>query len=257
MNLPRITFCFVAVFTVLALTCGRLPAALVDWDTLAWAPGSLSNSYNVDPANPGNDVTVSLTGNVNTLTTDATSGADSPVINMSLTGGTSPAENSLLLAADLKTTTKITFTVTFASIKGVAGVSFSLFDIDLETNKDQVKNIYGIALDGSHVAATISLGPAVNRTGTGLAQVLSGNAASPNTGPGSSNGNALISFDVPVTGFSFTWTNTAGAPRYQEIGVGDITFTPIPEMNPAVLIWLVSGLAVAASGPSLRRRRRS
>ncbi|MEY2539073.1 MAG: hypothetical protein QOG67_2813 [Verrucomicrobiota bacterium] len=68
---------------------------------------------------------------------------------------------------------------------------------------------------------------------------------------------ALITFDVPVTGFSFTWSNTSGAPRYQKIAVRDITFTPLPEMNPAALIWAVSGLAAAFFWRSPNRLGRS
>jgi hypothetical protein len=45
-------FCAIFAFT------GSASAALVDWSALNWPAGSLSNSYDVDPASAGNDVTV-------------------------------------------------------------------------------------------------------------------------------------------------------------------------------------------------------
>jgi hypothetical protein len=115
-------------------------------------------------------------------------------------------------------------------------VTFTIFDLDADNNKEIVKNIYGIALDGSHVAATITLGPVINRTGTGLNQVLTGTAAAPDTGAGSANGNAVISFgNAAITGFAFTWSNNAGSPAYQAIAISDVTFIPIPEFNPGAV----------------------
>lgn len=237
--------CFLAAAALLG-GATPTPAALIDWDTLTWAPGSLSNSYDLDPS-PGNDVTITMTGNTGTLTNDANTGVMTPAITMSLTGGLSPVQNSLQLAADLKTNSKITITVDFSPqfVKGVAYVSFSLFDIDLDSNNDKIKTIYGIALDGSHVAAKITnVGSAVSLTGSGLSQVLTGLADAPNSGPGSSNGNATISFGAtPIVGFTFIYANTAGGPKYQEIAISDIFFLPIPEINPAALVVVLCGLA--------------
>jgi hypothetical protein len=249
---------------VFAFICGWLAlinqnatAALVNWDVLTWAPGSLSNSYDVDPGNPGNDVTFTVGGDVNTLTNDATSGVSTPAITMSLAGGLSPVQKSLELAANLKTNSQITFTVNFSPqyLKGVANVSFSIFDIDLETNKDRIGNIYGIALDGSHVAPTITVGPAVTKLGVGLNQVLVGTSGSPDTGPASANGNALISFgSTPIKGFAFTWSNSNGAPKYQQIAIGDISFDVVPEVNPGAAAAL---LCIAAAVIQSRRKLKS
>jgi hypothetical protein len=81
-KLPLILFCAVPLLA-------RQPAAatLVDWDTLGWTPGSLSNSYDIDPNKTGNDLTFTLSDNVNTFTNDATSGVQTPAITMSLAGG--------------------------------------------------------------------------------------------------------------------------------------------------------------------------
>jgi len=41
---------------------GLSPAAatLLDWNTVTWTPGSLTNSYDVDPGSPGNGATTNL-----------------------------------------------------------------------------------------------------------------------------------------------------------------------------------------------------
>lgn len=237
------------LFVALSMTFAPAKAAMVDWDTLTWAPGTNSNSFEVDAGNPGSDVSFSVTGSSNALTNDKTSGVDTPAITMSVTGGLSPVENALELAANLKTTTKITLTANFSAgyTKGVAYVSFTIFDIDAEGNKDIIKNIYGIGVDGSKVAANITLGPAVNRTGNGLGQTLTGTVNVPDSGPNSGNGNAVISFGAtPITGFAFTWTNNNGAPIYQNIAISDVSFTPVPEANAGWVGLLICGAAILA-----------
>jgi hypothetical protein len=248
---------------VFAFACGwtallhqSAPAALVNWDVLIWTPGTSTNSYDVDPSNPGTDITFTVTGTKTDFTNDAASGVLTPAITSSLQGGQSPVQKSLELAADLRTNSKITMTVNFSPLYtlGVSNVSFSIFDIDLETNKDRISNIYGIALDGSHVAATITFGAAITRSGSSLGQALTGTDPSPNTGPGSSAGTATISFGAtPIKGFSFTWTNSNGAPFYQEIAIGDITFNAVvPEPNAATVATLVCLLAATMGRRSPR-----
>jgi hypothetical protein len=230
-------------------------AVLVDWDALSWTPGSTANSFDVDLGTAGNDVSITIGGNGNTLTNDIHTGALTPQIDASIAGGMSPVQNSLDIAANLHTISRVTISVDFSSLylQGVSDVSFTIFDIDLGTNKDQIKNIYGIALDGSQVAATITnIGPAVGLTGTGLTQLLSGNVTVPDSGAGSADGNATISFgSTPITGFAFTFGNNAGAPRYQQIAIGDIYFTPVPEINPALCVAIT-----CVSAAVLERRRR-
>lgn len=147
----------------------------MNWDVLTWTPGTLSNSYDVDPNKPGTDITFTVTGTKADFTNDIASGVMTPAIT-SLQGGLTPIQKSLELAADLRTNSKITMTVNFSPLYtlGVKNVSFSLFDIDLETNKDRISSIYGIALDGSKVAPTITFGSAISLTETGLGQALTG-----------------------------------------------------------------------------------
>jgi hypothetical protein len=226
-----------AVFATFRATPAR--ALVLDWDSAAWAPGDLVNSYDLN-GDAVNDVTVKITSQqANIWANDPTSGSQAPVVNQTLTGGLAPAENSLMLAANLHTKSACTIQISFTggngalNTPGASNVSFTLFDIDITTNADVISNIYGLAPDGTQVAATITnVGSAVTLSGVGLSQELAGNAAAANN---SSNGNVTISFgSTLITDVFFDFGNTAGAPRYQDIGISDITFTPVPEINPAM-----------------------
>lgn len=248
------------VVRALLLTCLLLGGAIssratvvLDWDTVTWTSGSLSNSYDVN-GDGVMDITVSATSQpANIWTNDPTTGALTPTINQSITGGLSPVQNSLMLAANLKTHSDVTVQLSFAGNQLGRDVSFTIFDIDITTNSDIISGIYGVALDGSHVAATITnIGSTVTPTGSGLTSVLTGNAAAANN---SSNGNVTISFgSVELTDVFLTWSNDAGAPRYQDIAFGDITFTPVPEINPALT---AVGSCFIAFGLTIFARRRA
>jgi hypothetical protein len=140
----------------------------------------------------------------------------------------------------------LTVQLTFGGQYGLAtNVSFTIFDIDVTTNSDIISNIYGVAADGTHIAATITnLGSAVTPSGSLLTQKLTGNAGSAGN---SGDGNATISFGgVAITDVFFTFGNNAGAPRYQDIALGDISFTPVPEINPAAASAISCLLALGA-----------
>ena len=234
---------------------GTAHALVLSWDSVAWTPGSLSNSYDLN-GDSINDITLTMTAQNNTFTNDPTTGDMTPAINQTITGGQSPVKNTLMLAGNLFTHSDMTIQMSFTGAQpGANNVSFSIFDIDVSTNSDIISGIYGVALDGTHVAATITnVGSTVDLTGTGLNQVLTGNAASANN---SSNGNATISFGATIiTDVFFTFSNTAGAPRYQDIAIGDLTFTPVPEINPALAASLSCFVAVGLTVFLKRRAAR-
>jgi hypothetical protein len=253
--------CYVIGALALATFIAAPARALVlDWDSVAWAPGTLVNSYDLN-GDAVNDVTVQITSQqANIWQVDPTSGTQAPTVNQTLTGGLAPAQNSLMLAANLHTKSDATVQISFTggngalNTPGATNVSFTLFDIDVTTNSDIISNIYGVAPDGTHVAATITnVGPGVTLTGTGLTQQLAGNVASADN---SGNGNATISFgSTLIYDVFFTFSNTAGAPRYQDIAIGDVTFTPVPEINPAAAS-VVSCLAAAGLTVLMHRRRK-
>lgn len=249
----------VSLALLLATWATPAQALVLDWDGVSWTPGSLSNSYNLN-GDAFNDITVAITSqNQGIFTNDPTTGTMTPAINQTMTGGLVPPQNSLMIAANLHTHSDLTVHVSFTggtagNLPGANNVSFTIFDIDVTTNSDIISNIYGVAPDGSLVAATITnVGSAVTLGGgPGLGQTLTGNAAAANN---SSNGNATISFgSTLITDLYFTFGNTAGAPRYQDIAIGDISFTPVPEINPAIS---ASMSCLAATGLTLFMRRRA
>lgn len=251
---------FATFLALLGGWTGPAQALVLDWDAVVWNDGSLNNSYDVN-GDAINDITVQITSQqANIWATDPTTGSQTPAVNQTLTGGLSPVENSLMLAGNLKTHSNVTLHLTFTGAQpGAGNVSFTIFDIDVTTNSDIIESIFAIALDGTFVAATITnVGSAVTHTGTGFGQELRGNVASPNSGPGSSNGNATISFgSTIIRDVFFTFSNTSGAPRYQDIGISDINFTPVPEMNPAMVAGASCIGAIVLTIVLQRRARRA
>jgi hypothetical protein len=232
MRISRFITCVVSFALLLAGWTATAKAVVLDWDTVTWNPGSLNNSYDLN-GDSINDVTVALTSqNPGVWDNDPNTGTATPAVNQSITGGVSG--KSLILAADLHTNSRVTLQLSFTGMNyGATNVSFTIFDIDVTTNSDIISSIYGVALDGSKVAATITnIGSNITPSGTMLNQVLTGNATSPNN---SSNGNATIGFGATIiTDVFFTFGNNAGAPFYQDIAIGDVSFTPVPEINPAI-----------------------
>lgn len=239
-------------------------AVVLDWDTANWTPGSLSNSYNVDPAHLGNDITVSIVAGGGTiLMSDPVTGAASPSRSNSFAGGLSPAPQSLTISADLSSASAyVTITIDFAAFypAGVQNLSFTLFDIDLNGSsfrgQDEISSIVGLN-GATTVQPTITgVGGSVTHTNIGSAQHLIGNADAVDSGPTSNAGNATISFNAPVTSVSFRWDrgpDATGSAPTASLALHDINFTPVPEINPA----LAGALScVAATGLMFFHRAR-
>jgi hypothetical protein len=253
--------------TVLAAIAAFFPvwemrAVVLDWDAVTWTAGNLSSSYDIDASKPGNDITVTVSGDTGQLVPDNNAPFDmSPCLSQSMTGGLSPAQNALLIYFNLTNTAQaVTLAVNFSAqyTQGVNNVSFTIFDVDFGSSsyQDQLRNIYAVALDGvTHIAATITTSAANSITGTGLSQVVNGDANVANSGAGSNQGNVTISFGSnAIRGFAFTYgsgSNAPADPAAQKIALYDISFTPIPELNPS---WTAIISCMAAAGLILRHR---
>ena len=85
--------------------------------------------------------------------------------------------------------------------------------------------------------------------------MLTGTANVPNTSTGSGTGNATISFNATgIRSITFTFDaggNAAINPTFQEISLHDVTFTPVPEVNPMA----AAGLACMFGLLAMHRRR--
>ncbi|PZR73916.1 MAG: hypothetical protein DLM73_09465 [Chthoniobacterales bacterium] len=221
-------------------------AITLDWDTVTWTPGSLSNSYDVDPTKPGNDISVNITGDTGQFAPKG--GSTIPAIMNIIEGGLTPVQNALVLHLDLANQSQfVTVTVNFSAsyTLGVNNVSFTIFDVDFASSafQDQLSSITALSIDGTTlVAPTITTSSGNSLSGSGLNQIVTGLNNNPDTGAGSDSGNVTISFGATaIKSFTFTYGSGATAPAdpsTQGIALHDITFTPVPELNPA---W--SGLA--------------
>lgn len=252
----------------LALVCTNAPCAFsitLDWDAVSYTAGSTAaHSYDVDPANAGNDITIQLTANGGAPFQQelVAPKPTTPAINPSFQGGLATTENTLCIALNLTNNTQtVTVNVSLSSLytAGVTNVSFSLFDIDFSnasgnTYQDQLSLIRGVALDGSLIAPIITAGPNNALTGAGINQIVTGTSSAVDLGAGSGDGNVTISFGTAaIKAFTFTYGSGSlfADPTYQHIGIHDISFTPVPELNP---VWGAFISCVAAAGLVLRHR---
>ena len=234
------------LLAALTMTIAQAPAVVLDWDAVTWS-NRFSNSFDIDPDSAGDDVTISITGNTAQLGTEPT-GEVTPGLTTLLAGGLSPIEKTLTLYLDLTSQTQaVTITVNFSTLyaMGVQDVSFTIFDVDFAnqggngaTFQDQLRAISATAMDGTLVAPAITTTSGNTLTGTGLNQVVTGTATVADTGAGSNAANVTISFGATaIQSFTFGYgggTNTKNDPTAQHVGIHDITFTPVPEINPAV-----------------------
>ncbi|MCC7519402.1 MAG: hypothetical protein IT578_09485 [Verrucomicrobiae bacterium] len=234
---------------------------VMDWSSVSWTPGSLTNSYDIDSNNPGNDITIAFSGNTWALTNYW--GENSPFITTTNQGGYQN-DSALMFAMDYTAKYQgITVTVTFNYSNGVYLDSFQLFDIDRGASvgggryywTDWIRNIWGTTTNGTIVAATLTnLGTYVQRIGTGTNASLIGTGTANNT---SDQGNATIVFNqVGIQSFQYTYTtysNSQSNPSEQHVQLYDFNYRPVPEIGVA---WAPLGvLAVGLAVHQWRRRR--
>jgi hypothetical protein len=257
----------VRIATVVLATvclCPTAQAVTLDWSTRTWTAGSLNNAYDIDPSRAGTDIAITVGGSTNRLTSGLVApNPMTPAVTRAFDGGLSPGRNSLELAIDLTNQSQsltVTYTFSAAYASGVTNVSFSLFDIDSQATgssnfEDQVRTIYATLTNGTQIAATITnIGSSVTPAGIGLAQTLTGNSNAIDLDAGSEAGNATISFlsdNIRSISFVYGGGSTFADPTYQHIGIGDITYSPVPEINPA---WTAVASCLAAAGLIFRHR---
>jgi len=235
------------LFLCLCLLAPAVQAVTLDWDAVTWTAGSLSNSYDIDPAKAGNDITVTVSGNTSQLQPElASPNPMTPAVAPAFQGGLVSTEKTLCLAVNFANQSQsVTVTVDFSAnyTLGVQNVSFTLFDIDFSAAsgnnyQDLLSSITALSIDGTTlVAPTITNSANNTLSGSGLTQMVNGTVSTADTGPGSGNGNVTINFGATaIKSFTFTYGSGSGTvadPTYQHVGMHDITFTPVPELNPA------------------------
>lgn len=117
---------------------------------------------------------------------------------------------------------------------------------------DRITNIQAIALGGGNIGpdSVTSAVPAfntINGNGLGLAVVRNGNASD-----STNEGSIDIVFSGPLTQYSFQLDNNDPASGSQATGLGSLTYTPAPEIDPS---WIAAATCVVAAGLKLVRGR--
>jgi uncharacterized repeat protein (TIGR01451 family) len=194
--------------------------AVLDWDTVDWTAGSLNQSYSVG----GGTVSFAITGDTNRFLNST------PDDNTTNTGGLSPVQESLLLDVNFAAQTTIgdeavTVTIGFSHTGGVSNVSFTIFDVDLNTWTDQV---IVTANNGATInPSSVTVGSTVTFDGVNK---VTGTSSNPST---SANGNAAFTFNQSgITQITMVYQSGRLAdPSEQFISLHDITFNVAPVLD--------------------------
>ena len=197
------------------LSCS-LGTTQLDWDTQAWTAGSLSNSLAV--TNIGSTV-VALT-NTGAWVNNGTYGGLSPTRQKVATGGTSPAQFSLMQLVNMVTIADTT-TTTITLPTAVPGAQFTLFDVDYTAAQFADKVTVSGTFNGASVTPTLTNGVSNYVIGTSAY----GDVAASDT---TANGNVTVTFASAVDKIIITFGNHSLAPanptNQQAIMLHDITF---------------------------------
>jgi hypothetical protein len=226
------------LFPILALT--PLQADTLDWDVVNWT--DTTTPYSQTFTVGSNTVTVAITGQTGDFI--PIGGDTSPDDNTHQTGGLTGQQSLYLAVNHDQRSDVITVTVTFSTF--VNNVSFSLFDIDFSSGDfaDQIRNISGTDGTNTYAASISNTGSTSNtiaNNNTLTATVTGDDTAT----EGTSEGNATFTFSQNVNSITFTYGNAGTAPtdpNQQSIGLGDVTYTVVPEPSTYVTGLLFIGL---------------
>ena len=183
-----------------------------DWDTNAWAAGTLAQNYSGGSAN----LNFSVTGDTGFFQ------SSTPVTNTSTTGGLTPAQNGLYMLMNYGTSADaVDVALDIGSPgTGVAGLQFSIFDVDLFAGQftDQI-SIVGF-LNGASVSPILTNGVANSVAGfTATGTALADNATA--------DGTVVVTFTQSVDRVVITYgsgPSAPAAPGNQAIAVHDIAY---------------------------------
>jgi hypothetical protein len=264
-----------AVILGFLLSSTACRADVFNWPTTpAWTAGSPpdGNSQTVDYSSTGQAISVTL---ANFGGPGMTWNSGFPQVETNGTGiwnGGFPAGsgvNGLILQPGSQTSnaTYIQVTINFTNPGGANNVSFQLWDIDATVDGsgngfiDTIKNLQGITPLGATVYPTSvdnihTSNPGIaynNITGSGAGLVIAGDTVTNSAANNTDQGTVNIAFSQAVTSISFEYSNGAsGSLTTQTMGIGPISFTPVPEVNPSNAALLLCG---GVMGFGLLRRR--
>lgn len=233
----------ILIYASLLFLAHNVSATVLDWSTVTWTAGSLSNTYDVD-GDSKNDITISISGDTSAF----------------VSGYPTATGSGLQLTVDFTDTTQaLTVTVTFLNDYATAkDVNFSLGNLDSQQLGFSSKNRYvdGISQisatgDSGIIAPTIS-GSGVTIAGSGTNQTITGN---PDGG-----GSATVNYGTNyLNSFTYTFGNDASViandPAQQNFYFGNVNFKKtIPEYGTTFCPLVLCGLFPVLK--FLRQRKR-
>jgi hypothetical protein len=248
------------IAALLSFTPAITKASVVfDWPAPpGWTAGSpaagetkTQNFTSVDP----NDITVSVNNSGNGVQGMNLQAGYPQISANPLTGGFTGVNALQLFAVSSQSVgTFIKTTVSFAA--PVINLSFQIWDVDAFAGQfvDKIANIQAVAQGGGVVgpdSVTSAVAGFNTITGTGLSTVVLGTANANNS---TNQGTIDITFNGPITQFSFEWSNNDPALGQQAIALGPLTYSPVPESNAACLSLTFCLAAILVE--RVRRRRR-
>jgi hypothetical protein len=256
------TLHFISALFLTALVFPSLSRASVfDWNSYSWtagapSPGVTDSQIYSNVAGTGEYVTVSIANSASNPGGFQWAGGY-PTVSSGGSGGTDglTGQNALELSVNKNNSAGVTVTVKFSV--PVSGLSYTLWDVDYSsgTFRDVITNI--TALNSASVtvgASSITTGVANTATGSGVGTVVFGTNTASNT---TNQGQVTINFGTnQIKQFSFTWTNGDPAVSTQFIALGNINFTPLPEVGSSVAALALCGSAVGFQVVRNRRRRK-
>jgi hypothetical protein len=231
-----------------------------DWPSSpGWTAGAptagQTDTQNFTSVNP-NDITVAINNSgsgAQGMVWQTGSGGYPQISFNNDTGGFTGVNGlQLLVTSSQAVGTYIKTTITFAT--PVINLSFQIWDVDAVAGQfvDQIANIQALAQGGGTVgpdSVTSAVAGYNTITGSGLATVVLGTANADNS---TNQGTIDITFNGPITQFSFEWSNNDAALGAQGITIGPLTYTPVREIQSA---WIAAAACAVAAGLELLKRK--
>lgn len=248
---------FGLVFALILSCAGPARGSITfNWPNNGWTAGTpaagQTKTQSFTSVNP-NDITVAINNNGSSAT-GATFQNNYPQISRNpLTGGFGSTNAlQLYLSSESSTSSYVRTTITFAA--PVINLSFQLWDVDANPGQfiDQISHIQALSYFGGTVGAdsVTSVTPGFNTiSGTGVNIVVTGTANASNN---ANQGSIAITFNGPITQFSFDWSNIDPALGTQAIGIGPLTYSAIPESDSACSV--AATCLIGILGNKMRRR---
>lgn len=256
------------LFSTVALLLLTLPGAGVtlDWGALpegqSWTNGDTKGSFDPDPANAGNGLSINIVSNGVKFSKEHPQNVQyDPEMQI----GNDDAYSLRLRTPGMENEkNSVTVTITFHYAAGVNNVSFSLLDVDGSDSKaggkwiDRISAISAtpvegpadsVALTGESVNPKVSI---LSDSGT-LGMTVEGNPGAGDVTDHS--GDVTFSTgETLITSITFTWNNPGKYFDDQAIAIGNINFTPVPEIGASLGAWILCGGLLVLSRRRARRQ---